>query len=558
MVKRSKRFAAVYTRISGQSDDKRASLETQAERAKALAEAQGYTVRREDIFEDRWTGYELGRPALARLREQVRGGLYEAVVFYAVDRLTRNQAHIYILLDECERAGAKLIGVEDSIENTAEGKLILSIKTFLAEVEREKIKDRCMRGKRRMLDEGKILGTGTPRFGYKFDKDSHRLVRDEKTAPIVARIFDLMGNQGLSLRQTLIRLVDDGVPPPGARRRNGHGKSGLWMVSTLSKLVKDETYLGVVVWGKTKTTGERRNGKLVQVPVPEDQWKRMPPGCVDVFIDPATWRAANERLASRNGDRARNEKSPRLLRGMVICKRCGARMIAVSSKSPTTQRVHRYYGCSAGKSRSSAVPKERGVSCGARMTPAPYVDDAVWAQVVSMRDNPAEFRRRYEAALAQAEDTPLRGDLEAVEREVAKKDGLKKRLQLKWSEALDERDAEFAAIVEAELKSCMAEAKKLRGEAERLRGEILILEDVASSIRNIEAKVAKCQKAMLTEASFDQRRDLLEALDVRVEAEGKDFRVSITPFAVPTPCSSGERRTCKPLRVDISPALASV
>ncbi len=70
------------------------------------------------------------------------------MICYAVDRLSRNQAHIYIVVEEFDRAGTRLEFVTEDFEDSAVGKFLLSAKGFAAEIEREKILERSIRGKR--------------------------------------------------------------------------------------------------------------------------------------------------------------------------------------------------------------------------------------------------------------------------------------------------------------------------------------------------------------------------------------------------------------------------
>ena len=55
-------------------------------------------------------------PGLDRVRELMRYGEVDAVLAYAVDRLSRNQNHIGILIDEVEQAEVKLEFVTEKFE----------------------------------------------------------------------------------------------------------------------------------------------------------------------------------------------------------------------------------------------------------------------------------------------------------------------------------------------------------------------------------------------------------------------------------------------------------
>ncbi len=105
------------------------------------------------------------------MREIVRFGEVDVVLAYAVDRLSRNQNHIGILLDEFEKAKVKLDFVTENFEETALGKFLLQVRTFAAETEREKIAERTKRGKAQRARQGQLpQGTGKGFYGYTYDK----------------------------------------------------------------------------------------------------------------------------------------------------------------------------------------------------------------------------------------------------------------------------------------------------------------------------------------------------------------------------------------------------
>lgn len=151
--------ALVYCRVSttGQ-EEKGSSLGSQATECTKFAEEQGYTVV-ETVKEVFSGAYLFDRPKLYKCREKLREGAYDAVVVYAIDRLSRDVAHLAILVDEVERYGAKLFFVTEDLDKTAEGKLILSVKGYVAEVERLKIRERSMRGKRAIVNAGKLFAS---------------------------------------------------------------------------------------------------------------------------------------------------------------------------------------------------------------------------------------------------------------------------------------------------------------------------------------------------------------------------------------------------------------
>jgi site-specific DNA recombinase len=71
----------------------------------------------------------------------------EAVLITAPDRLARNYVHQMILLEEFERAGCQVEFLERPMSQDPHDKLLLQIRSAVAEYERELITDRMRRGR---------------------------------------------------------------------------------------------------------------------------------------------------------------------------------------------------------------------------------------------------------------------------------------------------------------------------------------------------------------------------------------------------------------------------
>jgi site-specific DNA recombinase len=205
--------AAIYVRVSTTKQEQEGtSLESQEAACVAYARQHGYTVHADHIFREVHTGGELWeRPRVTALRAAMKAGEFSAVIAYAVDRLSRDQAHLYILDDEATRAGVELLFVTEEFDKTPEGKLIRSVKGFVAEMEREKIKERTMRGMRTRVAQGRLLGKTPPPYGYRYaDAGRSRLEPDPDTAPIVRRIF--AAEAGTTIRRIAAELDAVGIP----------------------------------------------------------------------------------------------------------------------------------------------------------------------------------------------------------------------------------------------------------------------------------------------------------------------------------------------------------
>jgi site-specific DNA recombinase len=87
------------------------------------------------------------RPALERRRDQAAAGVLDRLYVRAPDRLARNFALPYLLLQEFQAAGIEVIFLNRALGQGPEDDLLLQVQGAIAEYERAKIVERARRGK---------------------------------------------------------------------------------------------------------------------------------------------------------------------------------------------------------------------------------------------------------------------------------------------------------------------------------------------------------------------------------------------------------------------------
>jgi site-specific DNA recombinase len=109
--------AIIYCRVSTvRQSDNGTSLDTQAAACVEKAEELGYQVER--ITKEVYTGTALSeRPQLNLDRAEIRAGKVDALIIYAIDRLSRNIAHLAIIDEECKQAKCELIFVQEDMHD---------------------------------------------------------------------------------------------------------------------------------------------------------------------------------------------------------------------------------------------------------------------------------------------------------------------------------------------------------------------------------------------------------------------------------------------------------
>jgi site-specific DNA recombinase len=102
-----------------------------------------------------YSGAELyDRPLLSRDRADLKSGQFQALITYSTDRLSRDPIHLAILAEDCQRHGIQLVFVSEPLDTTPEGQLIQYVKGYSNKMEREKIRERQLRGKRQRALNG--------------------------------------------------------------------------------------------------------------------------------------------------------------------------------------------------------------------------------------------------------------------------------------------------------------------------------------------------------------------------------------------------------------------
>src|SRR3954467_988573 len=96
--------AAIYARVSSDRQTENHTIASQTAALIEHAEANGYTVPAEWVFQDEgYSGANLVRPGLEALRDLAAEGEIRAALVYSPDRLSRKYAYQVLLAEELSR-----------------------------------------------------------------------------------------------------------------------------------------------------------------------------------------------------------------------------------------------------------------------------------------------------------------------------------------------------------------------------------------------------------------------------------------------------------------------
>lgn len=499
----------LYARISTTGQEEGTSLITQEKSCRAFLSVRGDDVDEGYVEREIFSGADLyDRAGLNRLRDAVRRGEIRGIVCHAVDRLSRDPVHLLILVEEFEKHEAQLLFATETLDDSALGKLVLHVHGYAAQVEREKIKERSLRGKRALLDSGKIHRHGLELYGYVRDKERGVRIIKEDEATVVRMIYTWIGAERASCREVTRRLNHQEIPTPLHAQRLAHGKPApRWESSQVRMLVRNPAYKGETIALHYGKRGKDRNKNRNAFRRPAEEWVHLPAGVTPPIVSAELWQAAQEQIERNHAGWRRTGMLPCLLRGHISCARCGCRM------SPNRLvSGHLYYQCN---SRFTSAGR-----CGARMARADKIDHWAWEQVVTLLTSGALFAETQKAHAKASTRTDGDAERKQIERAIHRIEGQQARLLQRFG-ASDDPDFPWE-LVERQVAALQKERVVQQSRLDALH-PVAPAVDTASVLRLPHEELRALATQNLQGFSFEQKRRTLAALDVRVLADGAEW-----------------------------------
>lgn len=386
-------LAAVYARVSSEKQEQEQTIASQLEALYQAVAARGYALTAELVFVDEgYSGARLDRPGLERLRDVAAEGTVAAILIYAPDRLARHYAYQVVIIEELTRAGCEIIFLNHAFGASPEEQMLLQVQGVFAEYERALITERTRRGRLFAARQGRVNWGGNPPYGYRYvrktDHTPSQLIIDPGEAAIVQQMYRWLVEEQLSSYAIQQRLTDQGLPT------RGHNAQG-WAQSSVIHILRNPLYKGEAWYNRTQAADTRRprlqtglkdlrpGNRRSRTLRPPDDWI---PVRVPAIIDADLWQMAQEQLAHNRARATRhNTHHEYLLRGLLVCGRCGRRLVGA-----WTAISHGRYICSA------RYPRSAPWSCDGRSGSAALVERQVWDYIKGLLAAPDVLQARYQ------------------------------------------------------------------------------------------------------------------------------------------------------------------
>lgn len=272
--------------------------------------------------------------------------------------------------------GVNLICVEDGIDSSKDaGKLMISVPSAVAEIEREKIRVQTMEGRMQKAMEGKWNGGFAP-YGYSLIDG--KLEVNEEEAVAIRMIFDQYVNTDLGANGIAKYLENHGIHK--IARQNG--KNPLFDAALIRRIIQNPVYSGKISYGRRRTEkvhGTRNEYRQVK----KDDYLLVD-GLHEALVSEEVWEQAQVKVAAqaKKYEKVNRDKREKihLLSGILKCPVCGAGMYGNKSikkrKDGSNYKDFYYYGC---KHRNMT----RGHKCDYKKQVHEEMLDASVAEVIS-------------------------------------------------------------------------------------------------------------------------------------------------------------------------------
>lgn len=334
----------LYPRVSTEMQVDGYSLEGQKNMLTRFADREEMIVV--DTYEDAGkSGKSIeGRPAFQKMLRDIEDGLdVDYILVYKLSRFGRNAADILNSLELVQSYGVNLICIEEGIDSSqTSGKLLISVLSAVAEIERENIIEQTMNGRREKARQGGWNGGFAP-YGYTLE--DNKLMIEETEAVAIRKIFELYTSSEIGLGGIANQLNLQGIRK--IPRQNGTLED--WTGHFIKLILDNPVYCGKIAYGRR--TKEKVKGTKNDYQMKRNDDYILTEGQHKGIVSEEVWEKAHAKRL-RTGVKQPSKigrDRVHLLSGLLKCPVCGSPMYtnkhAWTNKDGTYKEIY-YYVCS--------------------------------------------------------------------------------------------------------------------------------------------------------------------------------------------------------------------
>lgn len=398
------------------------SLDAQKEKLQRYAQFQNMTIIGEYSDEGKSGKSVEGRPQFLKMLNDIENGKAKVdfVLVFKLSRFGRNAADVLNSLQRMQDFGVNLICVEDGIDSSKDsGKLMISVLSAVAEIERENILVQTMEGRKQKAREGKWNGGFAP-YGYQLVDGELLIAEDE--AETIRLIYDKFIHTNMGINAIAAYLNQHGYK----KKKRQNNTLDAFASSFIKGVLDNPIYCGKLAFGRRKNEkvpGTRNEYRIVK----QDEYM-LNDGIHEAIISEEDWQLAQQKRKQTGVGHAKvhSLEHEHILSGIIRCPICGSGMYGNVNrkKKPdgTLYRDYFYYAC---KHRRMVD----GHNCSYRKQwSEDKVNAAVEEVIRKLVQNP-KFEKAIKGKIGSRLDTTeMEVEIEGLEKQLRQLNGAKDRL----------------------------------------------------------------------------------------------------------------------------------
>ena len=215
-----------YVRVSSDSQADNTSLDEQINRIRAYCDAFSYELV--EVLSEVGSGKDIdSRPVFNQALDKIKGDEADGIIVTKLDRLARNSRDVLTLVEDVLEPHNKILVMLDLNVDTSSptGKMILTVMSAVAELERNTINERTQGGRKAKAKKGGYA-YGKPKYGYK-SVDGELVPDKDEQATI--KLIKNHRRSGKSYQKITDYLNTNSIPT-----KQGKGK---WSVSVVHRIL---------------------------------------------------------------------------------------------------------------------------------------------------------------------------------------------------------------------------------------------------------------------------------------------------------------------------------
>ena len=225
---------ALYVRVSTTSQlEEGYSIEEQKAKLESYCDIKDWHVYK--VYTDGgFSGSTTERPALEQLIKDAQSKLFDTVLVYKLDRLSRSQKDtLYLIEDIFLKNNIEFVSLLENFDtSTPFGRAVIGLLSVFAQLEREQIKERMQLGKLGRAKCGKSMMWAKTSYGYDYNRDTGTMTINEYEALAVKEIFTSY-LAGMSITKLRDKINEE------------YPKQPAWSYRTIRGILANPVYCGL-------------------------------------------------------------------------------------------------------------------------------------------------------------------------------------------------------------------------------------------------------------------------------------------------------------------------